>query len=121
MCLYLKGVLLAIAQEFYADGVAMVSSRRWCAGVENGTKTGAMVDLTSHFEGETLTAPKWRVVEYDIPSGNIATYFPEANCLIPLNSVAKGSNTPTSKSVCVTVQPTVQNMRFWNSKATQAA
>ena len=86
-----------------------------------GIKTGAMVDLTSHFEGDTLTAPKWRVVEYDIPSGNIATYFPEANCLIPLNSVAKGSNTPTSKSVCVTVQPTVQNMRFWNSKATQAA
>ena len=86
-----------------------------------GIKTGTMVDLTSHFEGDTLTAPKWRVVEYDIPSGNIATYFPEANCLIPLNSVAKGSNTPTSKSVCVTVQPTLQNMRFWNSNATQAA
>ncbi len=86
-----------------------------------GIKTGAMVDLTSHFEGDSLTAPKWRVVEYEIPSGNIATYFPEANCLIPLNSVAEGSNTPTSKSVCVTVQPSMQNMRFWNSKATQAA
>ena len=86
-----------------------------------GIKTGAMVDLTSHFEGDSLTAPKWRVVEYEIPSGNIATYFPEANCLIPLNSVAEGSNTPTSKSVCVTVQPSMQKMRFWNSKATQAA
>ena len=86
-----------------------------------GIKTGAMVDLTSHFEGDSLTAPKWRVVEYEIPSGNIATYFPEANCLIPLNSVAEGSNTPTSKSVCVTVQPSMQNMRFWISKATQAA
>ena len=86
-----------------------------------GIKTGAMVDLTSHFEGDSLTAPKWRVVEYEIPSGNIATYFHEANCLIPLNSVAEGSNTPTSKSVCVTVQPSMQNMRFWNSKATQAA
>jgi len=86
-----------------------------------GINSGTMVDLTSHFEGDTLTAPKWRVVEYDIPSGNIATYFPEANCLIPLNSVAEGSNTPTSKSVCVTVQPSSQNMRFWNSKATQAA
>ena len=86
-----------------------------------GIKTGTMVDLTSHFEGDSQTAPKWRVVEYDIPSGNIATYFPEANCLIPLNSVAEGSNTPTSKSVCVSVQPSMQNMRFWNNKATQAA
>ena len=86
-----------------------------------GIKTGTMVDLKSHFEGQILTAPKWRVVEYDIPANNVATYFPEANCLIPLNSVAEGSNTPTSKSVCVTIQPTSQNMRFWNSKATQAA
>ncbi len=86
-----------------------------------GIRTGVMVDLTSHFEGEQLSAPKWRVVEYDIPAGNIATYFPEANCLIPLNSVAEGSNTPTSKSVCVTVSPTSQNMRFWNRSATQAA
>ena len=86
-----------------------------------GIRTGVMVDLTSHFEGEQLSAPKWRVVEYDIPAGNIATYFPEANCLIPLNSVAEGSNTPTSKSVCVTVSPTSQNMRFWNRSATQTA
>ena len=86
-----------------------------------GIKTGTMVDLISHFGDDSLFAPKWRVVEYEIPSGNIATYFPEANCLIPLNSVAEGSNTPTSKSVCVTVQPSSQNMRFWNSKATQAA
>ena len=86
-----------------------------------GIRTGVMVDLTSHFEGEQLSSPKWRVVEYDIPAGNIATYFPEANCLIPLNSVAEGSNTPTSKSVCVTVSPTSQNMRFWNRSATQAA
>ncbi len=86
-----------------------------------GIKTGTMVDLKSHFEGQILMAPKWRVVEYDIPANNVATYFPEANCLIPLNSVAEGSNTPTSKSVCVTIQPTSQNMRFWNSKATQAA
>ena len=86
-----------------------------------GIRTGVMVDLTSHFEGEQLSSPKWRVVEYDIPAGNIATYFPEANCLIPLNSVAEGSNTPTSKSVCVTVSPTSQNMRFWNRSATQTA
>ena len=86
-----------------------------------GIKTGTLVDLTSHFEGDTLTAHRWRVVEYDIPAGNIATYFPEANCLVPLNSVAEGSNTPTSKSVCVTIRTTEENMRFWNRTATQAA
>ena len=86
-----------------------------------GIKTGTLVDLTSHFEGDELTAHRWRVVEYDIPAGNIATYFPEANCLVPLNSVAEGSNTPTSKSVCVTVRTTEENMRFWNRTATQAA
>jgi len=86
-----------------------------------GIKTGTLVDLTSHFEGDTLTSHRWRVVEYDIPAGNIATYFPEANCLVPLNSVAEGSNTPTSKSVCVTIRTTEENMRFWNRTATQAA
>ena len=37
------------------------------------------------------------VVAYDIPEGNIATYFPEANVLVPLKSTADKSNTPTSK------------------------
>lgn len=86
-----------------------------------GIRTGAIVDLTSHFGEEELTSLRWRVVEYDIPSGNIATYFPEANCLIPLKSVAEGSNTPTSKSVCVSVRPTGESMRFWNRTVTQAA
>jgi hypothetical protein len=35
--------------------------------------------------------------------GNVATYFPEANVLVPLDSVAEGSNTPTSKSIDVTI------------------
>ena len=29
-----------------------------------------------------------RVVEYDIPSGNVARYFSEPNLLIPLNSLS---------------------------------
>ena len=44
-----------------------------------------------------------KVVPYSIPRGNIATYFPEANVLIPLDSVADSSNTPTSKSVVVNI------------------
>ena len=45
-------------------------------------------------------------IQYDIPPGNVATYFPESNVLIPLDSVADGSNTPTSKSVAVSIMAT---------------
>ena len=67
-------------------------------------RTGDIVDLISNFNGELRKSEKWYIVEYDIPKGNIATYFPEANELIPLQSTARGSNTPTSKSVIVRVE-----------------
>ena len=43
------------------------------------------------FEGELRRSTNWYMVEYDIPRGNIATYFPEANELIPLDSTANGA------------------------------
>ena len=73
---------------------------------DNDWSKGDLVDLTSHFEGTELHAREWYIVPYDIPKGNIATYFPEANVLVPLDSVAEGSNTPTSKSVVVTIRAT---------------
>ena len=69
-----------------------------------GLKAGDVVDLHSHFEGETRTAPRFIVVEYEIPKGCAATYFPETNVLVPARSVADKSNTPTSKSVVITVE-----------------
>jgi hypothetical protein len=36
-------------------------------------------------------------------SGCAATYFPETNVLVPIDSVAEVSNTPTSKYVVITV------------------
>ena len=72
----------------------------------NDWSKGDLVDLTSHFEGNELHAREWYIVPYEIPKGNIATYFPEANVLVPLDSVAEGSNTPTSKSVVVTIRAT---------------
>ena len=68
-----------------------------------GLKPSQCVDITSHFNGRAINSPKWKVVPYQIPRGNLAAYFPEANVLIPLESVAKGSNTPTSKWVEVSV------------------
>ena len=59
------------------------------------------VDLISTFEGEDRIAERFTVVPYDIPRRCAATYFPETNVLVPLNSFADKSRTPTSKSVVI--------------------
>ena len=74
-----------------------------------GIKAKDLIDITSHFKGEERTVEKFVAVPYDIPKGNVSAYFPEANPLVPINSVAKISNTPTSKYVVVTVVPTAVN------------
>ncbi|BBM82828.1 FdhF/YdeP family oxidoreductase [Candidatus Uabimicrobium amorphum] len=66
-------------------------------------KQGDHVDITSHFSGEKRIARKFMVVEYDIPACCVATYFPEANVLVPIGHKADGSNTPASKSIVVTL------------------
>ncbi len=73
---------------------------------EHGFTAGQLVDLTSHFRGEERQAPRFLVTPYEIPRGAVATYFPEANVLVPVDSVAERSNTPTSKFVIVTLKPT---------------
>ena len=71
--------------------------------VERGWKSRQRVSITSHFKGETRHANDWMLIPYDIPSGNLAAYFPEANCLVPLHSTADVSNTPTSKWIVCTL------------------
>ena len=61
------------------------------------------VDLSSAFDGETRWARGFETVPYAIPRGCCATYFPEANPLVPIRSVADRSHTPTSKSVAIRV------------------
>ncbi|MHA7630638.1 FdhF/YdeP family oxidoreductase [Corallococcus sp. M7] len=70
-----------------------------------GLTAGQKVDLTSHFQGETRVAREFLVVPYNIPRQCAATYFPEANVLVPVGSFAEKSRTPTSKSVIITVAP----------------
>jgi molybdopterin-dependent oxidoreductase alpha subunit len=72
-----------------------------------GLQQGQLVDLTSHFHGEERTARHFMVAPIQIAHGCIATYFPEANVLVPINSTADRSNTPTSKSVIVSIKPSV--------------
>ncbi len=70
-----------------------------------GLVQGQIVDLTSHFNGVERVAQSFMVAPYEIPPRCTATYFPEANVLVPIDSVAEISNTPTSKSVVITVRP----------------
>ena len=71
---------------------------------EAGLVQGQLVDLTSHFRGVERHAPTFMVAPYPIPRGCAATYFPETNSLVPIDSVAEVSNTPTSKFVVITVK-----------------
>ena len=70
---------------------------------ERGLKTRDVVDMTSHFNTTKRTSLSWIVVPYEIPRGNLAAYFPEANELVPLDSTAEISNTPTSKWIEVSI------------------
>ncbi|WP_218599496.1 FdhF/YdeP family oxidoreductase [Polaribacter sp. NJDZ03] len=63
-----------------------------------------LVDLTSHFNDEEREAKGFLVIPYSIPKQCTATYFPEANVLVPLKSKADISNTPTSKTVIITIK-----------------
>jgi len=71
-----------------------------------GWKTRHIVDVVSHHNGQNRRSDGWSVIPYDIPEGNIASYFPEANVLVPIDSTAHKSNTPTSKwIVCSLLEP----------------
>jgi anaerobic selenocysteine-containing dehydrogenase len=73
---------------------------------EFGIPDGSTVDIVSEWtDGSTRRAPGFRAVGYPTPKGCAATYFPEANVLVPLDSTAEGSNTPTSKSIIVRLEP----------------
>jgi molybdopterin-dependent oxidoreductase alpha subunit len=69
-----------------------------------GLRPRQLVDLVSHFNGEERVAPQFAVTPYDIPRSCAATYFPEANVLVPVGSVAEKSNTPASKSVVISIR-----------------
>jgi molybdopterin-dependent oxidoreductase alpha subunit len=77
--------------------------------LRSGLSEGQTVDLTSHFEGEERVARRFTVVAYNIPRLCAATYFPEANVLVPVRSVADKSNTPVSKSVVISIKPSTDD------------
>lgn len=63
-----------------------------------------VVNLVSHFNGEQRNADRFLAIPYSIPEQCTATYFPEANVLVPIQSKADISNTPASKTVVITIE-----------------
>ncbi|ABC94306.1 probable formate dehydrogenase alpha chain protein (plasmid) [Rhizobium etli CFN 42] len=68
-------------------------------------EAGDRVDVIGdHDDGIERIARDFRFVPYDIPQGSIAGYYPELNVLVPLGSAGEESDTPTSKSIMVSLR-----------------
>ena len=69
-----------------------------------GLQDRDVVDLENHDGGRRRVAKSFIVVPYAIPRKCVATYFPEANVLVPIGLVAEKSNTPVSKAVRIRIK-----------------
>lgn len=69
-----------------------------------GLSAGDVVDLYNFHDGVERVAKKFIVISFNIPRRCTATYFPETNVLVPINSTADKSNTPTSKMVILKIR-----------------
>ncbi|SDM49076.1 oxidoreductase alpha (molybdopterin) subunit [Methylobacterium phyllostachyos] len=68
-------------------------------------RLGERVDIVgTHEDGITRRAEDFRLVPFDMPRGALAGYYPELNVLVPLSTYGEKSDTPTSKSVLVTLE-----------------
>ncbi|MGH3438267.1 MAG: molybdopterin dinucleotide binding domain-containing protein, partial [Sciscionella sp.] len=74
-----------------------------------GLNDGQIVDIVSEWTDGERRAERFRVIAYPTAQGCAAAYFPEANALVPLGSTAKGSNTPTSKSIVVRLEAVAEH------------
>ena len=78
-----------------------------------GYKSGQKVDITSLWDdGVERKVFNFTLLAFDIPAGQAAAYYPEANPLVPLQSVGLGSHTPTSKFVAIRLHPAQQSARI---------
>ncbi|WP_339488743.1 FdhF/YdeP family oxidoreductase [Pseudomonas sp. EL_65y_Pfl2_R95] len=67
-----------------------------------GLKPGQKVDAISLWDDDIeRKIVGFTVLAFDIPAGQAAAYYPEANPLVPLQSYGSGSFTPTSKFIAI--------------------
>lgn len=69
-----------------------------------GLQKEDLITLYNNYDNTERVVEDFAVVPYDIPKGCLATYFPEANPLVPLGLQAHSSHTPSSKSVKVKIR-----------------
>ncbi|HWL10455.1 MAG TPA: FdhF/YdeP family oxidoreductase [Planctomicrobium sp.] len=72
---------------------------------DRGLTNAQQVDITSHVGNQIRVAHSFFIVEYSIPRGCAAMYYPEANVLIPIQNVDSVSNCPAFKNTPITVTP----------------
>jgi formate dehydrogenase major subunit len=74
-----------------------------------GLRDGQFVDVHGVYaDGVERVLRNFRLVSYPTARGCAAAYYPEANVLVPLDSVAEGSQTPVSKGVIVRLEPAAE-------------
>jgi molybdopterin-dependent oxidoreductase alpha subunit len=66
-------------------------------------KDGTVRMTTAADDGITRSIGGFQVIDYDMPSGTCAAYYPECNPLIPLWQFAEESKTPAAKSVPIRI------------------
>ncbi len=71
---------------------------------EAGLSHLADVNIAGWYNNERRVAEHFLVIPYPIARGCVATYFPETNCLVPLEHTALRSNTPVSKWIEVSLE-----------------
>ena len=71
---------------------------------ERGIKPVQKLKVTSHWDDRERHIEGLLAIPYEMPRGSAAAYFPEANVLIPIDSTADTSNTPTSKAVEISLE-----------------
>ena len=68
-----------------------------------GLEHGDLVEIETALPSGGKRLLKLTAISYDIAEGSVAAYYPEANCLIPIDYQDKESGTPSYKSVPVRV------------------
>ncbi len=71
---------------------------------ERGIRPGQKIRITSHWTDGERHAEGFTAIPYEMPRGCAAAYFPEANVLVPVTAQAKGSGTPMSKSIEISIR-----------------
>ena len=75
-----------------------------------GFENGQLVDIEALW-GDAIERKVYgfKLVEYEIPEGNIAAYFPETNPLVSIDGKGDLSDTPISKAIPVVLSTAVLN------------